>query len=281
MHRFAHCLGIAWLVSAFWAGPIKALPGDSPEFRVYVVRRGDTLSEIARDHGVGVRQLRQWNDLKGDKILVGQRLVLMESKDQETRRLAALFGTWRDSVITQSRRQGSYALVVNKAQRRMDVYLAGKHLTWFPVAIGYADARELIDRQRAGDHHLKEGLFHLSEVAWDDNIAKWDRVWMRLHTVEWAKTDYAAVYGQAGQQRLAVWESRRGPIQTDLDVKAFNAHYPDAPLWRGLGIHGGGTKRDWTEGCIALDRKNIRWLYNHLRQAVQGGVGTPVAVVRF
>jgi lipoprotein-anchoring transpeptidase ErfK/SrfK len=52
-------------------------------------------------------------------------------------------------------------------------------------------------------------------------------------------------------------------------------------LWRGLGIHGGGSHPDWTEGCIALDRRDIRWLYDHLAEAAGGGVGTPVAVVRF
>lgn len=42
----------------------------------YTVRRGDTLSEIARRHGTTVAALRQRNRLKGDRILVGQKLVL-------------------------------------------------------------------------------------------------------------------------------------------------------------------------------------------------------------
>ena len=37
---------------------------------------GDTLSALARTHGVTVDQLRQWNGITGDRIDVGQVLVL-------------------------------------------------------------------------------------------------------------------------------------------------------------------------------------------------------------
>ncbi|MFV8829386.1 LysM peptidoglycan-binding domain-containing protein [Alkalihalobacterium sp. APHAB7] len=40
----------------------------------YVVKSGDTLSHIARDHGVTVQQLRDWNRLTSDTIFVGQTL---------------------------------------------------------------------------------------------------------------------------------------------------------------------------------------------------------------
>lgn len=45
---------------------------------VYTVRSGDSLSVIARDFGVTVEQLRDWNKLTGDVILVGQQLVVVE-----------------------------------------------------------------------------------------------------------------------------------------------------------------------------------------------------------
>ena len=45
----------------------------------YVVRAGDTLSVIARRHGVSVTELREANGLRGDRILVGQRLTIPES----------------------------------------------------------------------------------------------------------------------------------------------------------------------------------------------------------
>ena len=42
----------------------------------YRVKRGDTLIRIARRHGVTVRQLRDWNNIRGSKIRIGQRLTI-------------------------------------------------------------------------------------------------------------------------------------------------------------------------------------------------------------
>lgn len=42
--------------------------------RYYTVRSGDTLTEIATRYDTSVSQLRTWNSLKSDKILVGARL---------------------------------------------------------------------------------------------------------------------------------------------------------------------------------------------------------------
>ena len=43
---------------------------------VYRVRRGDTLSKIARRFGVGIKQIRDWNNMSSDRIFVGERLTL-------------------------------------------------------------------------------------------------------------------------------------------------------------------------------------------------------------
>jgi membrane-bound lytic murein transglycosylase D len=40
------------------------------------VRRGENLTQIARRYGVSVRNLREWNGLRGDTIRAGQRLRL-------------------------------------------------------------------------------------------------------------------------------------------------------------------------------------------------------------
>jgi LysM repeat protein len=50
--------------------PEKAESG----FMLHVVARGDTLGSIGRRYSVGVATLRKVNNLKGDRILVGQRL---------------------------------------------------------------------------------------------------------------------------------------------------------------------------------------------------------------
>ena len=42
----------------------------------YYVRRGDSLWEIARDHGTTVDALRSSNDLRGSRIYAGQVLTV-------------------------------------------------------------------------------------------------------------------------------------------------------------------------------------------------------------
>jgi LysM repeat protein len=78
MHSFLRIafLRIALLVLpalAFAASAAVAQPAHT-----YVVRRGDTLFGIAREHGASVEQLRRWNRLSGDRIHVGQRLIVSE-----------------------------------------------------------------------------------------------------------------------------------------------------------------------------------------------------------
>ncbi len=43
---------------------------------IYYVRNGDVLGTIAQRFGVSVRNLREWNNLRGNLIRVGQRLVI-------------------------------------------------------------------------------------------------------------------------------------------------------------------------------------------------------------
>ncbi len=49
----------------------------------YVVKRGDTLSEIALANKVSVKELKKWNNLKNNKIKVGQKLSLVPKPNSE------------------------------------------------------------------------------------------------------------------------------------------------------------------------------------------------------
>jgi membrane-bound lytic murein transglycosylase D len=48
----------------------------APSSKTYQVRRGDTLSKIASQHGVSVADLKKWNGLKNSRIKAGQQLVI-------------------------------------------------------------------------------------------------------------------------------------------------------------------------------------------------------------
>lgn len=60
--------------------PVKVAPhgskGSGGSGHYYTVRKGDTLSSIARKHGVSVATLKKRNGLKGDNIRVGQKLKI-------------------------------------------------------------------------------------------------------------------------------------------------------------------------------------------------------------
>ncbi len=49
---------------------------------VYKVKNGDALSRIADRHGVGLSELKSWNNIKGSRIYPGQRLTLWVKSSQ-------------------------------------------------------------------------------------------------------------------------------------------------------------------------------------------------------
>ncbi|MGG4030941.1 N-acetylmuramoyl-L-alanine amidase [Bacillus subtilis] len=60
---------------------VKKTAGDT-----YTVKKGDTLSEIAKEHGVSVANLQSWNNIKDpNKITVGQKLKLTGSNTSSTK----------------------------------------------------------------------------------------------------------------------------------------------------------------------------------------------------
>lgn len=57
----------------------RPLPGKSPAVRLHVVRRGETLEQIAKRHAVTVADLKRWNTLptgKGGSLKVGAKLEI-------------------------------------------------------------------------------------------------------------------------------------------------------------------------------------------------------------
>ena len=45
---------------------------------VYIVKKGDTLYEIAKRHGTTVNQIKSWND-SDDNLSIGQKLMIVKS----------------------------------------------------------------------------------------------------------------------------------------------------------------------------------------------------------
>ncbi len=62
--------------------PVSTPPsgGGTGKWVYYKVKSGDTLSKIARNYHTTVKQLKSWNNLKGDMISIGQRLKVGKKK---------------------------------------------------------------------------------------------------------------------------------------------------------------------------------------------------------
>jgi LysM repeat protein len=58
----------------------KAVAALVAEPLYYTVRRGDALSLIATKFGATADQIRQWNQLEGDRVKIGQRLLVKPAK---------------------------------------------------------------------------------------------------------------------------------------------------------------------------------------------------------
>ncbi|MCQ6254980.1 transglycosylase SLT domain-containing protein [Pseudomonas sp. Q11] len=57
--------------------------------RTYRVKRGDTLSQIARTHKVQTKDLQRWNKLSGNKLKIGQALVMQDTRKRTSTVVAA------------------------------------------------------------------------------------------------------------------------------------------------------------------------------------------------
>jgi membrane-bound lytic murein transglycosylase D len=57
----------------------KAKANNTPEKIHYVVRRGDTLAEIARKFDVATNDLQRWNNLRGDRLVPGHKLTIYKA----------------------------------------------------------------------------------------------------------------------------------------------------------------------------------------------------------
>jgi LysM repeat protein len=68
------------------AGQSLTVPPTASEPLIHLVSRGETLSTIARRYQISVAAIRQANQLKGDRILVGQKLLIPRHPNATTYR---------------------------------------------------------------------------------------------------------------------------------------------------------------------------------------------------
>ena len=70
------------------------VPSSSPGERVYRAVKGDTLARIAKKSGVSITELREFNNLQGSALKIGQKIALSKKPDPE----AAPVGSTKDQA---------------------------------------------------------------------------------------------------------------------------------------------------------------------------------------
>ncbi len=149
-------------------------------------------------------------------------------------------------------------IVVKKAQRKLYLYSDGKLVRTYRVGLGLSPVG---DKVKEGDRRTPEGDFYI-----------------------FTKNDKSAFYLSLGVSYPNAAHAQRGlrdglitRAQYDSIMNALS-HKQTPPQNTRLGgeiyIHGNGSSSDWTWGCVALDDRDIRELFNAV------SVGTPVTIRR-
>lgn len=147
-------------------------------------------------------------------------------------------------------------IIVKKGERKLFLYSAGKLVRTYRVGLGLSPVG---DKVREGDRRTPEGDFYV-----------------------FTKNDKSAFYLSLGLSYPNAAHARRGlrdhlitKAQYDEILKALKekkAPPQNTALGGQIYIHGNGSNRDWTWGCVALDDRDIRELFNVVT------VGTPVTI---
>ena len=152
---------------------------------------------------------------------------------------------WVDETLQDSRERGDIAIIVNKLQRRLNVYYRGLKLASYPAELG---ANGLARKDHAGDRATPEGKYRI----------------------------IALKQGRATKYHKALLINY--PNDEDLARHPQGKARGIIPSRAGIGnlieIHGdGGQGRYWTDGCIALTNDHMDRVFARVHQ------GTPVTIV--
>jgi hypothetical protein len=159
-----------------------------------------------------------------------------------------LLARWRQQVedaVTASRRKGGSAIVVDKLRRQLILYRHGHLEAVFTAELG---TNGLAPKLHAGDRATPEGQYRV--------VAKKSGDETRYHLA--VLLDYPNREDRRRHERAL----RRGEIPEH------------APIGSLIEIHGGGgSGRDWTNGCIALTNEDMDKLFPLV------DISTPVTIV--
>jgi murein L,D-transpeptidase YafK len=170
--------------------------------------------------------------------------MLAEYSDDEAQRMD-LWRGWVEQTLAESRKQGTYALIVDKSAHKTYLAKSGRLVHTYDCELGYNSAH---NKMFAGDGATPEGKYRVTQV--------------KPRGSKYYKALLLSYPNQSDQKRFGE-NKKKGIISAQAHIGGF------------IEIHGeGGKNQDWTEGCVALTNRDM----DHLMQYVRAG--TRVTIVR-
>ena len=147
-------------------------------------------------------------------------------------------------------------IVVVKSKRLLRLYSNDSLVKTYRVALGLSPVE---NKERAGDRRTPEGEFYISVKNLRSQFyLSLGLSYPNREHAERGLRDGLITRSQYNRIIAALARKRTPPQNTRLGGEIF--------------IHGNGSKNDWTWGCVALDDRDIRELFDAVP------VGTPVFI---
>lgn len=137
------------------------------------------------------------------------------------------------------------SIVIRKSERKLDVFDGKKLVSSFPIKLGFTP---IGDKVSEGDGKTPEGDFYIFIKNTES----------RFHL------SLGVSYPSIADAKRGLAVGLIGKSEHDEIVKAigeFGMPPQKTKLGGEIYIHGGGTERDWTGGCIALNDDDMTRLF--------------------
>lgn len=152
---------------------------------------------------------------------------------------------WANETIAHSRRERSAVILVDKLNRRLDLYRGGVRIRSYPAELG---ANGLRRKQHSGDRATPEGIYRVVDLK-SGRRTKYYKALLIDYPNQEDRTRFEAA-------------RRRGTIPWRVGIGNL------------IEIHGaGGEGTDWTDGCVALTNQDMDEVFDESR------IGTLVTIV--
>jgi murein L,D-transpeptidase YafK len=137
-------------------------------------------------------------------------------------------------------------IVVKKSKRQLMLYAGDQLLRTYPVGLGF---NPVGDKVREGDGATPEGTFYV----FTRNIESKFYLSLGVSYPNPEDAERGLLDGLINEEQFAqiveAHRQKKAPPQ-------------DTPLGGQIYIHGHGAQKDWTRGCVALDDRDIKELFD-------------------